>query len=185
VGEIFLCRHAATDANADGRFLSRTDLELNAEGREQALRLGKQLKNLRVDRCFVSPMKRCIETLQLALPQCNAVVRPELREIDFGDWELLTSDEIEEHWPGTLAQRRAAPVDFRPPRGENFNDVAERLAPVLEELRGENALVVSHRGTLGVLERLLRGVPLDHRDVTPMEPAQFRSLLFSGVPDHT
>jgi hypothetical protein len=37
-------------------------------------------------------------------------------------------------------------------------------------------LVIGHRGTLGVLERLLRGLPLDSKSVTPLEPGEFRRL---------
>ena len=185
MAEILLCRHATTDANANGRFLSRTDLELNAQGREQALQLGEYLKTLAIERCFVSPMKRCVQTLELALAECTPIVRSALREVDFGEWEMLTSDEIDERWPGALAQRRRSAVHFRPPGGESFSDVAMRVAPLLDELRDGRVLVVSHRGTLGVLERLLRRVPLDYRDVAPMEPAQLRSLSFNGVPDQT
>lgn len=130
-------------------------------------------------------MKRCIETLSLAVPDCSPIVKDELREIDFGDWELLDTGEIEVRWPNALEARRIAPVDYRPPGGESFHDVALRLIPVLDELRDGNVLIVSHRGTLGVLERLLRGVPLDYREIAPMEPAGLRSLSESDVPDHT
>lgn len=130
-------------------------------------------------------MQRCIETLTLAMPDCRPIVKSELREIDFGDWELFNSSEIEVRWPNALDERRKAPVDYRPPGGESFHDVALRLIPVLDELREGNVLIVSHRGTLGVLERLLRGVSLDYREVAPMEPAGLRSLSESDVPDHT
>ena len=186
MAEIILCRHATTAANVENRFLSHTDLPLNDEGRRQSLLLGERLRAMRIERCFVSPMKRCIETLSLALPQCKPMlVRQELREIDFGEWELLAPEDIDARWPGALAQRRKLPVQFRPPGGENFADVAVRLTPLLEELHDGSILIVSHRGTLGVLERLLRGLPLDYREIAPMEPSGLHVLSESDVPDHT
>ncbi|MBV9272029.1 MAG: histidine phosphatase family protein [Candidatus Eremiobacteraeota bacterium] len=186
MGEIILCRHAITAVNAENRFLSRTDAPLNDEGRRQSTLLGERLRSMRIDRCFVSPMKRCMETLSLALPDCKPMlVRQELREVDFGDWELLTAEEIEERWPGMLAQRRGSPVQFRPPGGESFADVAVRLTPLLNELHEGNVLVVSHRGTLGALERLVRGLPLDYREIASMEPAGLHVVSESDVPGRT
>lgn len=129
-------------------------------------------------------MKRCLETLELARPGTPAVVRDELREVDFGEWEMLAADDVLRRWPKQAAQRKDDPAHFRPPGGESFSDAALRLAPMLEELREGNVLVVSHRGTLGVLERLLRGLALDYRDVAPIEPAGVRVISSSAVPRH-
>lgn len=129
-------------------------------------------------------MKRCLETIELACPRVPAGVRSELREIDFGEWEMLTADDVRERWPEQFARRSSDPVHFRPPGGESFADVASRLEPILEELREGNALVVGHRGTLSVLERLLRGLALDYRDIAPIEPAGVRIVSSKDVPRH-
>lgn len=130
-------------------------------------------------------MKRCLETLELACPGVPAEVRSELREIDFGEWEMLTAEDVRDRWPEQFDQRSNDPVRFRPPHGESFADVASRVAPILDELReGKNVLVVSHRGTLAVLERLLRGLPIDYRNVAPIEPAGVRFVSSSDVPRH-
>jgi hypothetical protein len=36
--------------------------------------------------------------------------------------------------------------------------------------------VVAHRGTLGVLERLLRKLPIDSPTVVPLEPGEYRII---------
>lgn len=116
-----------------------------------------------------------METREIVAPELPFQIQSALREVDFGTWEGKTIEWLEEHDPQGLARRRQEPVHFRPPRGESFADVAGRLRPIVEELAAPRRfLVVAHRGTLGVLERLLRGLPLDSRAVAPLEPAEFR-----------
>lgn len=150
---------------------------MSAQGRSQCERLRVALENLSLQCCFVSPMRRCLETREIVAPAIAFEVAGALREIGFGAWEGKTLEWLEAHDPDRLAQRRQDPVNFRPPGGESFVDVAGRLPSLLERLKSApNALVIGHRGTLGVLERLLRGLPLSSQEVKPLEPAEFRVI---------
>ena len=173
---VVLCRHAATEANREGRFLSREDASLSDDGRRQCEELVPALRAIDLHDCWSSPMRRCLETVQLAAPHLRCEIRDELREIDFGAWEGMTIEALQSRDPGAVARRRRDPVRFRPPGGESFEDVARRLETLAGELRAMRApvLVVSHRGTLGVLERLLRDLPLQSREVVPLDPAELR-----------
>jgi broad specificity phosphatase PhoE len=175
VSEIVLCRHAATEHNLTQRFLSTTDLSLGPLGRAQCERLRAALAPLRLKRCLVSPMRRCLETRELAAPVLPFAIEPTLREVDFGSWEGRTLEWVEQDAPEMLAERRRDPVHFRPPGGESIADVAKRLGPLAERLRGDDEiLVIGHRLTLGILERLLRNLPLDSQLVVGLETAEFR-----------
>lgn len=122
-------------------------------------------------------MRRCLETLEILAPDLPFEVEHGLREVDFGAWEGKTLQWLEANDPERLAQRRRDPVAFRPPGGESFRDVAPRLRPVVAKIEtGGSTLVIGHRGTLGVLERLLRGLPLHSQSVTPLEPGEFRRV---------
>jgi broad specificity phosphatase PhoE len=174
---IVLCRHAATDHNLTKRFLSTTDAPLGAQGRAQSDRLREALDAFAFERCFVSPMRRCLETRELAAPSLTYEVLPALREVDFGGWEGRTLAWVEQQAPELLAQRRQDPVRFRPPGGESIEDAAVRLEAVVRRLRdgdGDGVLVIGHRVTLGILERLLRDLPLGSQLVAGLEPATFR-----------
>jgi probable phosphoglycerate mutase len=170
---IALCRHGVTESNAQGRFLSRTDLPLSPAGRAQCRELRELLAGLPIERCIVSPMRRCLETREILAPALPFEIQPALREVDFGAWEGRTLSWLEANDPQGLSARRQDPVHFRPPEGESFADVAQRLSPLVDPLRsGASTLVIAHRGSLGVLERLLRGLPLDSRAITPLEPCE-------------
>jgi broad specificity phosphatase PhoE len=174
---VVLCRHGATEQNVAGHFLSTADPSLTPQGRVQAEQLRTVLQNFAFDRCLVSPMRRCLETRELIAPALPFEVHIGLREVDFGEWEGKTLEWLARNDAERLAQRRRAPVEFRPPGGESFRDVAPRLRSVIATIEtGGGTLVIGHRGTLGVLERLLRGLPLDSTSVTPLEPGEFRTL---------
>jgi broad specificity phosphatase PhoE len=174
---IVLCRHGATDANVAGAFLSNDDPPLNAIGRAQCARARDALDGVELHAALCSPMLRCVQSVEIIAPRVPRRVLDPLREVDFGTWEGRTLQWLLEHDPAGVAQRRDDPVRFRPPGGESFSDASQRLTDVAAELRdARGAIVVGHRGTLGVLERLLRNLPLDSPDVLPLEPGEFRIL---------
>jgi broad specificity phosphatase PhoE len=177
---IVICRHGSTDGNAVGSFLSKSDPPLNALGRAQSERVRDELRAVAFDAAFVSPMRRCRETLAIVAPAIPCSVENALREIDFGAWEGRTIEWLEIHDPGGVAMRRRDPVRFQPEGGESFADVARRIRPFADALIDNGAaktlLVVGHRGTLGVLERIVRGVALDARGVAGLEPGEYRTI---------
>jgi len=170
-----LLRHGATEHNAAGRFLSTDDPPLSDAGRAACRGVAEALGGISIARVFVSPMRRALETRELVAPGSPYEICDELREIDFGSWEGKTLEWLQNNDAGRLAARRRDPVRFRPPGGESFEDAAPRLRAVAERIPdGSNVLIIGHRGSLGVLERILRGLGLDAKDVTPMEPSEFR-----------
>jgi alpha-ribazole phosphatase len=175
---IVLCRHGATDANVARAFLSRHDPPLNDLGRRQSERARDALAQIAFQAGFTSPMRRCMQTIEIVAAYLKHTVLDELREIDFGSWEGRTLEWLEHHDPQGVARRRKDPVGFRPSGGENFLDVAQRLRPFADQLSmsSEATLVMAHRGTLGVLERLLRKLPIDSPTVVPLEPGEYRII---------
>ena len=87
MAELILIRHGKTAGNLLGRYIgSRTDEPLCDEGREELA--GKQLPE--VERLYVSPMKRCVETAEILWPGFDRKKMQkvtDLRECDFGDFE--------------------------------------------------------------------------------------------------
>ncbi|MGH8127167.1 MAG: histidine phosphatase family protein [Gammaproteobacteria bacterium] len=85
---LWLARHGETDWSASGKHTGRTDVSLNARGREQAVALGKGLAALNVhfDAAWTSPLGRARETARLA-GFGNAVVMDDLAEWDYGVFE--------------------------------------------------------------------------------------------------
>lgn len=105
-----------------------------------------------------SPMVRTQQTAQVVAARLGLPVRTDatFQEADFGEWQGLTAEQIEERWPGLLVPWHTD-GRVRPPGGESVADVGVRLRRGLDALRAggpRTVVVVSHavaiRAALGV-----------------------------------
>ncbi|WP_426592318.1 histidine phosphatase family protein [Cellulomonas sp. McL0617] len=108
---------------------------------------------------IASPMVRTQMTGAIIAERLGLPVRTDatFQEADFGEWQGLTAEQIEERWPGQLEPWHTA-ANVRPPGGESIEDVGVRLRRGLDALLAEGVdrtvVVVSHavsiRAALGV-----------------------------------
>nr|XP_032827466.1 LOW QUALITY PROTEIN: 6-phosphofructo-2-kinase/fructose-2,6-bisphosphatase 3-like [Petromyzon marinus] len=147
---ILLCRHGESDSNVQGRIGG--DQGLTARGRQFAGALCRYVEdqNALALRVWTSQLRRAIQTAEaLALPYEQW--KP-LNELDAGICEEMTYDEIEQRFPEEFSLRAASKYHYRYPNGESYQDLVQRLEPVIMELeRQENVLVVCHQAVLRCL----------------------------------
>uniref|UniRef100_A0A8C9YQI9 6-phosphofructo-2-kinase/fructose-2,6-biphosphatase 4b n=1 Tax=Sander lucioperca TaxID=283035 RepID=A0A8C9YQI9_SANLU len=147
---IYLCRHGESDLNIKGRIGG--DSGLSARGKEFAKSLRKfiQDQNIKDLKVWTSQMKRTIQTAE-----CLGVPYEQwksLNEIDAGVCEEMMYEEIQEHYPLEFALRDQDKYRYRYPKGESYEDLVQRLEPVIMELeRQENILVVCHQAVMRCL----------------------------------
>jgi len=80
---------------------------------------------------------------------------PALRECSFGDWEGLSETDIAAQYPDEWAARSVDKWNTRPPGGESYADVEDRVINWLGSAKlPERSIVVCH----GQTSRVLRGV---------------------------
>ena len=65
--KIYIIRHGQTEWNKSGRLQGQTDIALNENGKELAVKVGYALKEISFDRVISSPLARAVETAQLVL----------------------------------------------------------------------------------------------------------------------
>ncbi|HLM64118.1 MAG TPA: histidine phosphatase family protein [Acidimicrobiales bacterium] len=151
---ILLVRHGQSEWNASGRWQGQADPPLTSHGRLQAREAAEALGAL--DAVWASDLRRASETaLTIAdvLGVGPVVLDEDLRERDAGEWSGLTRDEIDERYPGYLAEGR------RPPGWESDEDLLARglrvLVRIATELPGGDVVAVTHGGLIYVLEQHL------------------------------
>lgn len=175
--EIVFVRHGATDWNLQGRCQGATDLELNATGLRQAELIADRLSRERVAAVYSSGLKRALRTGELIGRPHRLPVRIEddLRELDHGDLEGLTFEDVKTRFPDFIRQWRVTPAELQVPGGEKLVDVAERawngLHRIAERHRfGETVVAVSHNfPILAILCRIVR-VPLNQYRTFHLDP---------------
>ena len=152
------------------RLQGRSDVPLNAYGRELAAATAEALKDVPFDAVFCSPLSRARETAELIAGERAVRLQTDERlvEIAFGEGEGRNILQIRETPEDPLYLFFNAPERFVPLKGgERFEDVYGRTAAFVEEkilpLEGvcENVLVVAH----GVANRSIlnpaAGIPIE------------------------
>lgn len=81
--KIIFIRHGKTAGNLEKRYIGVTDEPLCKEGISE-------LKSISYPDCHIvisSPMKRCLQTAEIIYPNKKIIIRNDLKECDFGDFE--------------------------------------------------------------------------------------------------
>jgi broad specificity phosphatase PhoE len=160
MSRVLFIRHAETDMA--GRFCGHSDPDLNVQGRMQLTPLAHLLSGEPIDIVYSSDLRRASATAQAiaAVREIPQVVRPALREIDFGQWEGMSWEQIEQMDPEYARKWMARYPHLAAPSGESFEAfearVLEEMKFLLDGNRGPIA-VVTHGGVLGVVLRHLCG----------------------------
>jgi len=141
---LILVRHGLTDWNTEGRYQGRLDIPLNAAGRKQAEALKHRLENTPFESVYSSPLQRAFETAQIIARGKPIRRDARLAEIDHGDWQGKTHQEIATQWPHQWRAWKSDPDRFIPPGGESIANVQSRVREFLAEIKNEAILCVSH-----------------------------------------
>jgi broad specificity phosphatase PhoE len=145
--QLYLLRHGETDWSLSGQHTSRTEVPLNAQGEDQARRLGLRLNGVTFARILTSPRIRARRTGELAGFATLAQVDPDLSEWDYGDYEGRKTAEI------TATRANWDLFTEGCPGGESPAEIARRADRVIRGLRaqGGNIAIFSHGHFLRVL----------------------------------
>lgn len=147
---IVLVRHGEPNAAVRGRCYGRLDPGLSPRGRDQMRRTWRLLSREPVDAVYTSPARRAIESTRLRAGHVPVTVDARLREIDFGEFEGLTYDDIAARFPETYEQWMTRPVEVSFPGGDTFAAMRERVLEAIGHIclrhRGGTAVIVSHGG---------------------------------------
>jgi alpha-ribazole phosphatase len=151
--QLLLLRHAQHAAAKFHTFIGSTDIELSEEGRQQTASMDAFFQAYHPERCFCSPLKRCIETIR-TVSGIPVEIHPDLREIDFGHWEGKTFDQIVAIDPAVVDRWACFDPEFTFPGGEGLREFllrVERVATTIVSGPEKTVLVVTHAGVIRAL----------------------------------
>ncbi len=163
---LYLVRHGAIQVK--GRcYLGQMEVPLDEEGIRQAANLGFLLRDIRFSRIYSSDLSRAQGTAEMIAAGRTIEIRAgrEFREIDLGEWDGCAFTDIRQHFPHAYKARGEDLEHFRPPGGESFGDVRDRVLPALHaalESADGDILLVGHRAVNRVILCDALGLPLSH-----------------------
>lgn len=152
--EFFWIRHGMTEGNREKRYIGgRTDEGLCEEGKRALLTKKAAGSYPAVDKVYVSPMRRCLETAAIIYPDIEPTVISGFRECDFGEFENKNAEELSDvpAYQKWLSQNGSCEAPF--PGGETPQQFCERSVAALQEVLGsytlpEKTAFVVHGGTI-------------------------------------
>jgi broad specificity phosphatase PhoE len=171
VSRLVLVRHCEPEEDARGRCYGTLDVGLSPVGRARARELAARLDGHAV--VWTSPRLRARETAAPLTPSPR--VDDDLRELDFGDLEGRTFDEIAASEPKLYRAWMDTPTRVRFPGGESWTDLKGRSLASLERIWSDgDAIVVTHGGViraglsdwLGIPDEAIFRVDLGYGSIT-------------------
>ncbi len=163
--QFLFVRHGETVGNLEEIAHGQTESPLNDRGVRQAQSTAAMLRgwDTQYHRVYTSPLSRAHHTGQHIAEALELPIdtHDDLVEGFLGDWEGITYQELGEVG---FAKHSIRDDNFRGHNGESPNQLADRMASVLEEIRaqhpGENIIFVSHGAAIAhLLARLMDTTP--------------------------
>ncbi len=168
IKKLYLVRHGQTLWNLEGRTQGSKDSELTSLGLRQAEMLGNGLRKTRFDAIYSSPLKRALLTAEVISKMQNIeyTLDDRLVEMNFGEWEGLTTLEIEKSYSDNFRIWREEPHNAIIPKGESIEIAQRRMIEFVNECimasSDENILVVSHSTTIRLFLLHILSMDLRH-----------------------
>ena len=153
---VYLVRHGETTGESSIRYHGRNDVPLSELGARQVAGLVPRVRDLRLTALVHSPLDRArasarilLDGLRRAPDQVEEVA--ELAEVDFGEMEGLTAEEIAARCPDWYQEWQAGRATSFP-GGESFAGFDQRVAAAIQAVLARypqgDLMVVAHKGII-------------------------------------
>lgn len=167
--KLVLLRHGQSEWNLENRFTGWTDVDLSAQGVNEAREGGRVLKaeGYDFDICFTSLLKRAIHTLNLALEEMDREWLPvyksyKLNERHYGALQGLNKSDTAAKYGEDQVKIWRRSFDIQPPALEPDDD---RCPAKLVQYRGIDPAVLPL--TESLKDTIARAVPYYEEEILP------------------
>jgi len=163
---VYLLRHAEpVRQDQIKRYLGQSDPVLSSRGERQAEQIAAVLGKKDIEAVYSSDLLRAEKTARIIASKLASpvIIMKELREINLGEWEGKSFDEVAAQNRNEFILRGKDIENHCPPGGESFADLAERAVPAFEkavENSNGNIVIVAHAGVNRVILCHILQLPL-------------------------
>ncbi len=155
---LYVIRHGETNMGKNN-IIATEDEPLNEAGIRQAIKVGKEIRKLNVNKVYCSPIQRAKDTLKLFELNTNipVIIENRIKERSMGKYEKVPFEDLkwDEFWNYNS--------DKLYPELETMKSVYERISEFLNELkssnRNDNILLVTHGGISRAIYWYFNGIP--------------------------
>lgn len=184
---VVLVRHGHVPGIEPATFRGRSDIELTERGIHEARNTAQWIaKRWRPTIVYTSPRRRCIDTGGWIARRCNVLAQTLsfLDDLDYGQWQSRTHEDIEREFPRLYQRWRQAPHLMRFPEGESLQDLVARAADALRRAEQRHAaqtiVMVGHDSLNRALLMHILGQPLSSYWTIEQAPGAINEISITG-----
>ena len=187
---VILLRHGRTTSNAGGTLAGHQPTELDDAGRAQAVAAGARLSAAGIVPTLVlsSPLIRCRQTIDAAMPGATVVDEPGLMECDYGDWSGQALKTLAKDPLWKVVQAHPSAVVF--PGGEAMAAMSTRAVAAIRAadarataVAGDGAIVLacSHGDVIKAIVADALGMHLDLFQRISVDPGSITVIRYTPL----
>ena len=168
MNELLIIRHGKTSWNTADIFRGRISIGLSEKGLNQVELLSEYLSSKKIQAIYSSPLQRALQTAEAVarLHQLNVQAVPGLNDLDFGEWEGKSVQEVKNTYQDIFSLWLERPDLTKIPGGESLEDARKRVLKALDGIMDQNkegiVVIVTHRVITKVLACALLGLDNSH-----------------------
>ncbi len=158
--ELFLLRHTCVDIE-QGICYGQSDVAVAASFEDEKNQLKQRLNNIRFDVVCSSPLLRCKKLAESLFGNEGIRFDERLKELNFGEWELKTWDEIYNSPEGKIWMENYQ--DLPTLNGESYAEMFHRVSAFYEELKTkkiDRVVVITHAGVIRIFKSMIEKQPV-------------------------
>jgi broad specificity phosphatase PhoE len=181
--QIYLLRHAESEANAKGILAGRDySVNLTSKGFKDSRKIRSRLAKTKFTRVYSSPITRCVQTVTPYLDSNSNIgvtLTESVIEMDYGNWSGKKLAVLSKKKEWSLIQNQ--PGEFTFPNGESFQDMRRRVKSFLNSLIGAEGpiLIVSHGDIIKMALTITLDLPLNKFQNFVIAPASISIIDYS------
>jgi len=160
---IYLIRHSDKEI---GDYYTETlpmnNQPLSNNGITKARNLINSFNNIEISSIYVSEYVRTTQTIEFVAKSkgIEPIIDKRLNEINIGDTDKLTDEEIQNKYPDFWKSYLKRERDFRFPNGESGEEAGSRIFELFNSIeKTRNTILVSHDGIIRSLLCKILGIP--------------------------
>jgi probable phosphomutase (TIGR03848 family) len=180
---VILLRHGRTTANTEGILAGDAPVELDETGVEQARAIGARLAGVPLRMVVSSPLTRCLQTLEIALPEAKPAIDDGLTECGYGEWAGRKLGDLTNEPLWRTVQTHPSAVTF--PGGESMAAMAARAVAAVRrwsETVGDGAwLACTHGDVIKAIVADALSMHLDQFQRIHVAPGSLTVIQYTPV----
>ena len=165
--KLIFIRHPTTIWEKQQRYLGRTDIALSRKGERQAELISDYLRNKNISAIYSSSLIRAYQTASIIDKHQSLKVKKDkqLNEIDFGEWEGMTFNQIRKRYPKLAQKYLSNPLNTKIPGAESLLKFRNRINKAIEKILAQKkgtVAIISHAGVNRIIICSLFKLPLSY-----------------------